>query len=144
MQFPITVGLHRSRFLLAALSVVHGLAIVAILATPWPMEWQFGLVVACLAAGALALQGTKVPLSALLLASDGRLSASCGGPQEFQPCSLLPGAYIHPLLTVFRIRIETGALRTILVLPDSMAAEDARRLRLFLRFQAKPNDGDDV
>jgi len=144
VQFPITVGLHCSRFLLALLCLVHALAIISILATPWSIVWRLGLVVVCMAALVLALHSARVPVSALQLSRDGRLLASNGDLPEFESCSLLPGAYIHPLLTVFRITIGDGSVRTILVLPDSMAAEDARRLRLFLRFQAKPDDGDDV
>lgn len=136
MQFPITIGLHRSFLLLAATLVVHGLAALALLLPPWP--WP-PLVPALAALGASAVWVCMVArpkVSCLRLLADGRLQCQVEAGETFVDARILPGATVHPWLTVVRLELA-GRKAAIVVLPDSTTGKDFRRLRVWLRWRAE-------
>jgi len=130
----MTVGLHRSRLLLLILSALHGLAIWAIMATPWPDALRFGASAVVLVLWWWAIRHARPSCESLRLCVDGSLLAvRSGGLAE--KMRVLPGAYVHPLLTVFRLQGEATVSQTIVVMVDSMSATDRRLLRVWLRWQ---------
>jgi hypothetical protein len=134
VQFPITIGLRRSRFLAAGIVLVLSAALFAV----WHMPWM-PLLKGLFAAGLLVmagLAGAEVRRSRLQLRldADGLLTVASDGV-EFAPAELLPSATVHPCLTVFRIRLDSRQ-RNIFVLPDSLNRQDFRRLRVWLKWRA--------
>lgn len=49
---------------------------------------------------------------------------------------LMPGAIVHPWLTVVRLKTDGGRMCTLIATVDNLEREDFRRLRVFLRWQA--------
>lgn len=144
MQFPIMIGLHRSRFLAGALLLAHGLVIAGILATPWPQEIRAALFLLGLISLIHALRESNILVETLHLFADGHCAVVRVGGQAQEICTLLPGFFIHPLLTVFRLQTDDATLISVVALPDTMSAEDHRRLRVWLRHKAKIGADDDV
>lgn len=136
MQFPITIGLHRSRILDLALLVVALVLGATVLALPAGFPLRLAcLVVICL----LAVQiwrRLSPRLSAVRLEKAGQLSVVPEGAEEFLAASLLPGATVHPWLCVARLQSDDGRIYTLIVAPDSASRQDCRRLRVFLRWRA--------
>lgn len=53
--------------------------------------------------------------------------------KQTQPAALLPGSYVHPLMTIMRFRRADGKLVCVMLLADGLDSEDFRRLRVHLR-----------
>lgn len=136
MQFPITIGLHRSRFLDAGILLTAGLATVAILYFPRSLTVQCGLIVVLWGFSALAWRQACPALRAIRLERDGRILISGIAHDEFLPATLLPGATVHRWLSLIRLKTEAGRVLTLIATVDSLEKEDFRRLRVFLRWQA--------
>lgn len=136
MQLPITVGLHRSFFLASALAASHVLAALVIGLPPWTLAAKILLLTFVGASALLAWRLRPEKVTALRLLRDGRLECQLTGSQEFQAADLLPGATVHPWLTVIHLRVAGGRV-VVAVLPDSAVAADYRRLRMWLRWQAR-------
>ena len=136
MQLPITIGLHRSRFIVAFVFVVALLASLAILAFPRQVIIQAMLLLAVWGFALQAWHRSSPIFSAIRLASDGLISVRCLGDDEFSVVELLPGATVHPWLTVLRLKTEENRILPLILTTDSLAADDFRRLRVFLRWRA--------
>lgn len=142
MQFPITIGLHRSRFLyriLIALALLASAAIVAFPRSPATL----GLLL--LVVGGLLLWSWRrlsPTLSAIRLERGGNIMAVGVDDCEFHDASLHRRATVHPWLTVFRLELADGRQHTIVVARDSMTSDEFRRLRVFLRWRAQFSAGD--
>lgn len=136
MQFPITIGLHRSRFLDTALLVVAVALGATVLA--FPMEFLFRL--ACLLViFLLAVQiwrRLSPRLTAIRLERTGQLSVVPVDADEFIAATLLPGATVHPWLSIARLQADDGRIHMLIVAPDSTEPQSFRRLRVFLRWRA--------
>ncbi|PKO88492.1 MAG: hypothetical protein CVU18_07190 [Betaproteobacteria bacterium HGW-Betaproteobacteria-12] len=136
MQLPITIGLHRCRFCDALLISITVAATSALLSFPRAVQVQAGFL---LAVWSLALWSWRrlVPtLSAIRLERDGQILVATADDPEFCRTTLLPRATVNSWLTVVRLQLTDGTRHTVLVGPGSMAAEDFRRLRVFLRWRA--------
>ena len=134
MQFPIIIGLRRSRLVDGALFAVTALGLTGFALTPWA-PFQFLLVgVATLLAALVAVFSATPRIRILRIDKDGRISCQMTGRAEFIEMHLLAGATVHPWLTVLRLVDEQHAYRVIIV-PDSVAPEDFRRLRVWLRWR---------
>ena len=137
MQFPITIGLHRSRILDA------GLLAVLILATGLLLAWPQALLIRLSGVGATWLAGGLVwrqlvpMLTAVRLERNGGILGYISGHQDFEPVKVLAGAIVHPWLTVVRLRSEQGELYILIATADTMSPSDFRRLRVFLRWRLK-------
>jgi toxin CptA len=137
VQFPITIGLHRSRILDGVLLVV------TVIATGAFWAWQQALAIRLLGMAAvvascfIARRQLTPVLGFIKLDRSGRIFASHDENGEFKALVALPGASVHPWLTVLRFQDELGRRRTVLATYDSMNPEDFRRLRMFLRWRAK-------
>ena len=53
--------------------------------------------------------------------------------KQTQPAALLPGCYVHPLMTVMRFRRADGRRVCVMLLADGLDSDDFRRLRVHLR-----------
>lgn len=144
MQFPITIGLHRSRFLDASFTVVALLAVVATIAAPLDRGFKVAALVAILAIVLLTRNKLLPSVSALRLERDGSVAIQPAGSDAFLAARIAPNASVHPWLTVFRLVTEERAEYTVIALPGSAGMQDLRRLRVFLRWQADFNADSDA
>ena len=144
MQLPITIGLHRSRFIGRVLLIATALAVVAVFFTPLDLEFRLALTACIFVAVLVAWYRLSLPMPVIRLEPDGsiRLFSKLNG--EVGAARLLPGVIAHPWLTVFRLRQESGDTVVLIATVDSMTPQDFRRLRIFLRWRAsfKPADED--
>jgi toxin CptA len=136
VQFPITIGLHRSCFLDRAVLVIALVASGVILVFPRSTAILTGILLLTWVAALLAWWQLKPALSDLRLLADGRVEVLPIGATEFQPVRCLPGATVHPWLTVVRIEMPNGQRFTLLLTVDTMSQDAFRRLRVFLRWRA--------
>jgi toxin CptA len=144
VQFPITIGLHRSRILgwvfFALTGIIFLVAVNFLRSTP-----EIGVIFLLLLL--LAMNGWRKlspAVSALHLESDGNLAARPCGKTEFIPVRIRPNATVHPWLTVFQVDTEEGRNLTVIATIDSMQSDDFRRLRVFLRWRADFSANDDA
>ncbi|MCG2577563.1 hypothetical protein LZ012_11205 [Dechloromonas sp. XY25] len=137
MQFPITIGLHRSRILDGVLLASAALAVGAFAAWPQALFVRLAGVAATGVSCYLAWRQLKPDPCFIKLDRSGRIFASQDLNAEFRSMDILSGASVHPWLTVVRFRDESGKRRTVLATADTMNQEDFRRLRMFLRWRAK-------
>jgi toxin CptA len=133
VQFPIIIGLHRSFFLDRLGLTVSIVAAASLAATPWP--WPFRILgpLLCL----LAWAWSRKPLTAgqsLIIEQPGQfIRQTADGERQRLRC--LPGATVHPWLTVVRLRDEAGKTVTLVFTVDNISAADFRRLRTVMRWQ---------
>ena len=141
MQFPIIIGLRRSRILDGGLLLLVGLVVAALLA--WPAKSGIRLVSVPLAlgAGGLGWWKLKPAFSRVRLDRAGLIAVCFPGQVEFVPLHSLPGATVHPWITVLRLREDQGKSHLLVVTRDTMNPADFRRLRVFLRWRAKFSAG---
>ncbi|MFZ2267011.1 MAG: protein YgfX [Azonexus sp.] len=145
MQLPITIGLHRSRLIDAFIGLGAGLASLCILFFPRSTLLQAVLLLALWSLALLAWRQCSPRFSAIRLERDGRVSVRCTADQEFSVAELLPGATVHPWLSVLRLQISDGAIYPLVLAGDSLNADAFRRLRVFLRWRADfSGRGDDA
>ena len=129
---PLSVSIKPSRRLLLILSVAHGAAIAAVLASTEP-SWLAAVLLLSIGAS-LARQRRILPGENLVLHGDGRLEAVAadGTPSEGL---VHPHTLVLSFLVVLLYRRD-GRLRSLTLLDDSLAAEDFRQLRLWLRWRS--------
>lgn len=135
MQLPITIALHRSFRLGAALLSAHLLAMVVVALPGWPSEIVLFLLVGAGASMLVSWHQWQLRIGCLRLYHDGQIECRLVGRESFVSAELLRGTTIHPWLTVLRLETAEGRI-VVTILPDSMVAEDFRRLRLWMRWRA--------
>jgi toxin CptA len=133
----LRVQLGPSRWLAATVIVAHAVALAAAVAgLPAPAA---AIVAAGLAASAVehvrrALHRSPLAVAALELDADG--GAAVAGPAgDWSPARVADAAVPVPWLAVLSLRDALGRRRTAVVLPDSLAPEPFRRLRVWLRWR---------
>ena len=140
MQFPIVIGLRRSRFMDCALAGLTGGALLVAAGVPWPPEISLALAAAVLPLALHAVRHLAPPFDRLRIDADGKTAGRPPGRSAFVPLRLLPWATVHPWLTVLRLGGENRDYRLLIAI-DSAAPEEFRRLRVCLRWRAGINDG---
>lgn len=143
MQFPITIGLHRSRFMDLGLLFVALLASVAALAFPQAITIQFSVFAVIWVAAGLAWRELTPKFSAIRLERSGQVFVVLYGKSKFLAAEILPGATVHPWMTVVKLKTEEARSKALIATVDSLNRQNFRRLRVFLRWQAEfsaPND----
>ena len=134
---PLRIVLQPSRYLLALLIAVHGLAGVAL----WLAVSQGWLRVL----GGAGLAGSLF-FYALRQSRYGGLAVDASGAWRIERDgvwqeAMLVEAFVTPLLTVLRLRRADGRRVALTLLPDSLAREDFRRLRVILKWAGRtPQD----
>jgi len=143
VQFPITIGLHRSRILDALLLMVVVLDIAAILGFDCTAAVRAGLFFAIVVLATLAWRGLTPAIGTIRLERNGDISITRTGDKDFVPAVPEPGATIHPWLTVIRLSTADGCTATLIATLDSQSKADFRRLRMFMRWQANFSEPSD-
>lgn len=140
MQFPIIIGLRRSRLLEVGFGMV--LASTGGLTAAWPQTDSYRLLVllSAILAGLIAWRYLAPAFSAIRLERDGRILVMLSGEAEFVAAEPLPGAIVHPWLCVVRLKTSDGRTRTLIATVAPKNCQNFRRLRVFLRWRAKFNE----
>ena len=136
----MVMRLSPSRIGRAALVTTALMALAAIALADLPI---YGRLFAALVVVALTLQAwrTSLPL-ALKLHPDGLLELR-DAASPWQPVSLLARSAVSPWLCLLACRAEgQGRVRNLAILPDSLHADDFRRLRMWMRWLAKVEGAD--
>lgn len=137
MQFPITIGLHRSRFLEATFIVVVVLAVATTIAAPLDQLIKAITLPAIMIALFFSRKKLRPPLSAIRLERDGSVGILPVGADEFLAARVAPNATVHPWLVAVRLVTEEQGEYNVIAVPGSAARQDLRRLRVFLRWRAQ-------
>lgn len=141
MQFPILIGLHRSRILIAGLAflVLAMLGIGFYFLTHLALQLILCLLTLCLAFTTWQKLTPKV--SEIRLERGGSISIRHSNQQDFFPVSIQPNATVHPWLTVFRVTSDGNQAFTLIATVDTLNRQNFRRLRVFLRWQLDLTNG---
>jgi hypothetical protein len=140
VQFPIVVGLRRSHFMDSALLILTIIGVVAIALVRWPLHIYSIISLLIVLVAVFVAFALSPRIRALRIDRDGQITGQLVGKPEFLPVRLLPGATVHPWLTVLRVAHEHCVYRLVIA-RDSVAPEEFRRLRVWLRWRAAVNDG---
>jgi hypothetical protein len=140
VQFPIVIGLRRSRFLDGALGVTTGIGLVAIALAPWPTFISSILGIATVFVALFAALALRPRIRALRIVHNGAIACQLIGKSEYSPARLMHGPTAHPWLTVLRLAHDQGVYRLVIA-RDSAAPEEFRCLRVWLRWRAEVSDG---
>lgn len=141
-----TISLRPSRILAATLVLAHGAAIaMVVLAGMAP--WLVALAIAALAASLVfnvrksALLRAADAVIGLEITSDDKLGIQTrrGGWTE---CEVLGSTYVISFLAILNLKkMDSGRITHAVILPDSLDAEDFRKLRVWLRWKRNPQSG---
>ncbi len=129
---PLSVCIKPSRYLLAIQLLAHfvaGCAVLVSTVTPWLV-----LPVLVLIGASLARLRGAAPVSGLVLGGDNRLQV-VGRDGSASDALVQPHTLVLSFLVVLLYRQE-GRLRSLTLLADSLAVEDFRQLRLWLRWRS--------
>jgi len=143
VQLPITIGLHRSRFLDSLVLLSALLASLVVIAFPQSIVVRGAMLLAVWCCAAHTWHRLSPQCAAIHLERTGHLSVVLAGLEEFSMAELMPGAIVHPWLTIARLKTDGERVCTLIATIDNLETEDFRRLRVFLRWQADfsvPND----
>jgi len=135
VQFPIIIGLHRSRFLDAIFLLIAFLSFAAVLFSDLPLTLRMASLLAIPFMSLISWKNLSSELRLLRLEKDGAISILAAGADDFQAASLLPDAMVHPWLIVFRLHCG-GRKHFVLATKGSTTPQNLRRLRVFLRWRA--------
>jgi len=145
VQFPIIIGVHRSRFLDALLVLLALLAVSAILAFHCPQSIRAGLLILVLLLTSLAWRGLTPTLRSIRLERSGEiLVARIIGETDFVPALPRPGATIHPWLMVITLDLADGRPATLILTVNRKNSQNLKCLRVFMRWQAKFTESGDA
>ena len=129
---PLSVPLRPSRQLLVIQSLAHLAAAGAVLAGSLP-AW-LAAVLLLLTGASLAHVRRPLPVASLILGGDGDIEI-VGVDGTASEAVVHPHTLVLSFLVVLLYRSQ-GRLRFLTLLGDSLAAEDFRRLRLWLRWRS--------
>jgi len=129
---PLSVSIRPSRRLLLIQLAAHVVAAGAALAAALP-SWLAAILLILIGASLARLRGMS-PVATLVLRGDGRLE-KVGADGTATEVIVHPHTLVLSFLVVLLYR-EQGRLRSLTLLADSLAAEDFRQLRLWLRWRS--------
>jgi len=127
---PLAISVKPSRHLWVIQSAAHLAAAAAVLASSLP-SWLAAMLL-LLVGASLARMRRMSPLERLLLRGDGQLEV-VGADGAASVARVHPHTLVLPFLVVLVYRQE-GRVRSLTMLGDSLAPEDFRQLRLWLRW----------
>jgi len=144
VQFPILIGLRRSRLLDLAVLMAALLASASIFWFSGAQLIKVALIFATWALALVAWRNLRPNFHSIRLERSGHIFAARAGGADFSRVELEPLSTVHPWLTVIRLKTENGRGKMVIVSADSLLNADFRRLRMFLRWQAGFNELDDA
>lgn len=130
---PLSLSLRPSRRLLLIQSIAHLAAAAAVLAATLPAGMAALLLL--LIGASLARLRRAAQVDRLNLLGDGRLEIVSPGGTPIEAI-IHPHTLVLSFLVVLRYR-QQGRWQSLTLLSDSLAAEDFRQLRLWLRWRAE-------
>ena len=133
---PLSVSIKPSRRLLVIQSVAHVAAVGAVLASTVP-SWLAAVFLLAIGASLARLRRIS-PVDGLVLHGDGRLEA-VGADGTVNQALVHPHTLVLSFLVVLLYR-QQGRSRSVTLLGDSLAPEDFRQLRLWLRWRSTAAD----
>lgn len=129
---PVESSLTPSRLLKGLMIVMHGLCLLPGFLLPVSMTWKIGLALMLAISLVYCLRQLSGPVHGLNLAMDGTFSVRLKSG-EWVPAEVLGSSFVKPWLTVLHLKLEGRRFMAPLVLlPDMLAQEDFRRLRMWL------------
>jgi hypothetical protein len=129
---PFSISITPSRRLLLIQSLAHITAAMAVLAATVP-SWLTAALLMVIGAS-LARLRRALPVAGLVLNGDGRLEI-VGADGTASEVAVHPHTFVVSFLVVLLYRQERR-LRALTLLADSLAVEDFRQLRLWLRWRS--------
>jgi len=129
---PLSVSIRPSRRLLLIQLAAHVVAVGAVLAAALP-SWLAAVLLLLIGASLARLRAAS-PVATLVLRGDGRLE-TVGADGTATEAIVHPHTLVLSFLVVLLYRQEER-LRSLTLLGDSLAAEDFRQLRLWLRWRS--------
>ena len=140
-MIALKISLRPSRILAAILVAAHGGAIAVIVIVDMTL-WLELIAITALAVNLVAaLRRTALLLApdsvvAIEIGSDDTLSIQTRRGSRIDECEVLASTYVAAFLAIINLREpETRAIRHVVLLRDSIDAEDFRRLRVWLRWK---------
>ena len=132
-----------SRVLAAVLLLSHcsiaGLLVYLDLATIWTATALGLLLCSLVYETRIALRAGNGAVVALRIAGDSRFSIGLRDGHWLE-CEVLGSTTVTAFLTVINLRVSgERRMRSVVILPDCMAPEDYRRLRVWLRWRPHPD-----
>jgi toxin CptA len=145
----VRIAIGPSRILAAVLGIAHGVALAALGVTAVPtwlkavMGTALGLSCAWSVYSSALLRGRRA-LVELVVAEDGGVWCRARNGTEFE-ARLLDSSFVSPWMTVLNLRTDgEPRLRHMILVPDNVAPDAFRRLRVLLRWSrrgAQAHDG---
>lgn len=134
---PLRIELKPSYLLAGLLGLAHVLALGAawVSLAGWPRYLvATGILISLAVCVAGALHRRRDSMAALELRADGD-AAWMDGDGRWHDCRVAQDHFVSPLLVVLALERDGAAQQRVVLLPDSAAAEDLRRLRVWLRWR---------
>lgn len=141
VQLPLTLDLHSSRRLAQLLIAAHGGALLCVLsARPFSFDgWVVTLSVVALAISLIRelwrIWGRR-RIVHLILRADGTLAGERADGRSLS-WQVMQRTTVTPWLLLLWLRGPQGQSEVLTLLPDALAFDDLRRLRIWLRWRAK-------
>lgn len=139
-------NLRPSRILAAILVLAHGAAIAMVVLAGLPL-WPALIAIAALVASLVydvrqtALLRAPDAVSAFEITADDKFSIQTRSGECLE-CEVLGSTYVTYFLTILNLKaIDSGKNKRAVILPDSLDAEDFRKLRVWLRWKRDPQPG---
>ncbi len=139
----LKISLRPSRILAAILVLAHGAAMALVALAGMPL-WLESIALAALVANLVF----DVRQSALLRAPDALVALEITSDNQFSiqkrrgewiACEVLGSTYVASFLTILNLKAtDSGRTTRAVILPDSLDAEDFRKLRVWLRWKRDP------
>lgn len=136
MNQPIEISLRASRLLAMILAVAHllALAISWMLTLHWTMRLGLSAMVAISAALTLR-RLLNADIDAIRVNVKGEFSARDGGG-EWLDAAVLGDSFVAPYLTLLHLKLhDKPGRRYVILVPDAVAADEFRRLRVWLKWR---------
>lgn len=127
---------HFSPILACTFCLIHLTAFIVVVLQPLALLLKATLATAVVVSGVLAMRRHVFFLGpgivAITLKPDGTFLVRLAN-SEVEKGELLPGAFVHPQLTVLVFKLSQKRRRVLLLTPDNVDPEGFRRLRVRLR-----------
>ena len=136
----LKINLRPSRILVAILVFAHAAAIAMVVLAGLPL-WLALVAIAALVASLVydvwqtALLRAQDAVRALEITADDKFSIQTRRGERLE-CEVLGSTYVTFFLTILNLKaLNSGGNKRAVILPDSLDAEDFRKLRVWLRWK---------